>query len=242
MRLSATTGSSAARLPERLEWDSEFWGIGVGRAYTASEDLTRWALENTVGLVCLLVDAADTDEIQKAEERGFRLMDVRITMRAPAAENTSSSARRGVPSRIDDVDALAAIARSAHRITRFYADPRLDDGECDELYERWLRRSCAGWADEVFVDSEDRPAGYATCHIDERGKEGNIGLIAVAERSRERGIGAGLVRACLAHSRARGAETVTVVTQGRNIAAQRLFASQGFRLERTEVWLHKWYA
>jgi hypothetical protein len=33
---------------------------------------------------------------------------------------------------------------------------------------------------------------------------------------------------------------VTVVTQGRNLPAQRLYQSRGFRTQRLQVWHHLW--
>jgi RimJ/RimL family protein N-acetyltransferase len=39
----------------------------------------------------------------------------------------------------------------------------------------------------------------------------------------------------------KGAGRITVVTQGRNVAALRLFERCGFLVESSEVWLHKWY-
>jgi hypothetical protein len=35
--------------------------------------------------------------------------------------------------------------------------------------------------------------------------------------------------------------TATVVTQGRNVAAQRTYQGAGYRTSRTSLWFHRWF-
>ena len=234
--MSITTKTTAEQRPEILAWDSEFWNMKVARAYGV-DGLSEWALENTVGLVALLIDSDRPDEAQKAEADGFRLTAVRVTLSTvlpnPLAYSPPSWKARGA--RPDEFGRLAAIARTAHRITRFYADPTLDDERCDDLYQRWLEQSLSGWAHAVFVVGETE--GYVTVHID--GESSSIGLIAVAEESRRKGFGRDLVRQALFWAHGCGATEMTVVTQGRNVAAQRVFQACGFRTTNTSLWYHK---
>ena len=50
-----------------------------------------------------------------------------------------------------------------------------------------------------------------------------------------------LIAAALDWCEAEGAEEVAVVTQGRNVAAQRLYQRCGFVTQRLELWYHKWF-
>lgn len=238
--MSATTRNAD---PQRLAWDTEFWGVRVGRA-THLDGLGDWAVENTMGLICLLVDTVG--EAQDAQARGFRLMDVRVTLSRPAAMKPSSARLL----RDEDVDALCTIARTAFPLTRFYADPLLDDDRCGDLYVEWTRSLCAGAADVVLVaerimDVGDNrgvartPVGYVTVSID--GGVAEIGLIAVADGLRGTGIGADLVRAAVDVAKVRGCHSIDVVTQGANIGALRTFEGCGFRITKTQLWLHRWY-
>lgn len=231
MKVTATTMQAD---PERLAWDTEFFGVPVGRA-THLKGLTKWANENQVGLVCLLADTVA--EVQQAEERGFRLMDVRLTLSRPTTM-MSSSARL---IRSDEVPALCEIARSAYPLTRFYADPRLSDDRCGDMYAEWTRSLCDGAADVVLVaNRKGEPIGYVTVNVD--GLASEIGLIAVQDGLRGHGIGADLVRGAIDVAKVRGAEQMTVVTQGLNVGAIRTFEGCGFRTSRTQFWLHKWIA
>lgn len=238
MKVSVTTRSTAAQIPEMLEWDTEFWGLRVARANGVPFDnsLSQWAVDNTVGLMCLLVDADRPEQAQKAEEQGYRYMDTRVTLERQTA-SFGSGARLA---RIEDLAVLMKIAHSSHRITRFYADSRLPDERCDELYEEWIRRSFAGWADIVLVsDRDDKAVGYITVHLN--GETASIGLIAVAEDARNKGVGAELVSSAVNWSKGQGAKKMSVVTQGRNVDAQRLFQRCGFQTTQTQLWFHRWY-
>jgi ribosomal protein S18 acetylase RimI-like enzyme len=241
VKLAATTRNSD---PQALAWDTGFWNIRVGRA-THLDGLSEWAVENTMGLVCLLVDTMP--EVQKAEERGFRMMDVRLTLSRPTTMQ-SSTARL---IRDGDGDALVEIARTAFPLTRFYADPRLDDARCGDMYVVWTKALIGGAADAVLVRegssrvapggfSKADPIGYVTINVGHDGT-GEIGLIAVKEGMRGGGIGADLVRGAIDLALVRGADRIDVVTQGLNVGAIRTFEACGFRVVRTQFWLHRWY-
>lgn len=231
MKMSVTTRSALDPSAEVLTWDTEFWGVKVGRAY--SSDVDQWARDNMIGCMCLLIPADDTNEIQAAEERGFRMMDVRMTL-----ERSCPYEDWYMPeAKLEHAEQFAEIARASHWITRFYADPRFPVGRCDDLYETWIRSSLAGWADVVLTT--DYVSGYCTLHVN--GDTGTIGLIAVAEDARSAGLGGKLVRGAINWCHGKGLEKISVVTQGCNIPALRLFERSGFQTVSTEVWLHKWY-
>jgi dTDP-4-amino-4,6-dideoxy-D-galactose acyltransferase len=199
-----------------------------------------WSAENAVGCMYFLADADDAPAAHIAEDAGFRLMDIRIELRRPAAAEVVDHVR---PARESDRESLREIARSSHRITRFYADPAFPDDRCDALYDTWIAQSLDGWAEQVLVAEVDgSPAGYVSCHLDPDARRGSIGLIAVDERRRGAGIGVSLARAAVDWCAAHGAETTSVVTQARNTQALRTFERAGFVVEEVGLWFHKWYA
>ncbi len=81
--------------------------------------------------------------------------------------------------------------------------------------------------------------GYITAAVTSAGA-GQIGLFAVAEAARGQGVGGRLIAAALAWFAARGADPVTVVTQGRNIRAQRIYQQFGLLSHGLELWFHRW--
>jgi dTDP-4-amino-4,6-dideoxy-D-galactose acyltransferase len=229
-----------------LPWDTDFWGVRVGRVEgeTMTEERLRavdaWAAEHGVQCLYFLAAVHDPPTAHAAEAGGFRLMDLRVELRRPAAGDDELNGLR--EAHADDAPALRAIARASHGVTRFYADPHFADERCDDLYDVWITRSLEGWAQGVLVaEADGRPAGYVSCHLDEDESRGSIGLIAVDDSVRRAGLGVALSRGAVAWCRDRGMAELAVVTQGRNVAALRTFQRAGFLVGSVGLWFHKWY-
>jgi dTDP-4-amino-4,6-dideoxy-D-galactose acyltransferase len=137
--------------------------------------------------------------------------------------------------------ALRAIAARSHHDSRFYFDHHFDGAACDRFYQTWIENSFRGFAQAVLVaESDGQPAGYVTCHL--RTPESQLGLLGVAEAHHGRGLGTKLVRAFLTWSRQNAATHATVVTQGRNVRAQRLYQRNGFVSASFQFWYHRWFS
>jgi dTDP-4-amino-4,6-dideoxy-D-galactose acyltransferase len=233
-----------------LDWDSEFFGARIARFEdnrltpdTAARALA-WCRENRIECLYLLTDATHAETSIIADQAGFRLVDVRMTLARelndgvfpnapPGAEIRAASAR--------DVPELAAIARVSHRDSRFYFDPGFEHSRCDDLYATWIERSCEGYADAVFVAEMDGiVSGYITCRVSNSG-EGSIQLLAVHSGARRLGLGRRLVGKSLEYFHERGMTAASVVTQGRNIASQKLYQRCGFRTNNMQFWFHRWF-
>jgi len=229
-----------------LEWDSDFFGLRIARAAGDSlrvdgvRRIREYCAREHIDCVYFLAAPDDPQTRSAAEDGGFHLVDIRVTLdRAPAAVTVSShSVRTATPS---DLPALREIARVSHHDSRFYSDPRFPRDVCGKLYETWLERSCAGWAQKVWVvEADGAPGGYLTCHVE--GRKGTIGLIAVREACRGLGLGAQLMNAALDYLSRAGVDRLEVVTQGCNIPSQRLYQRFGFRTSAVQLWYHYWTA
>jgi RimJ/RimL family protein N-acetyltransferase len=233
---------------EFLEWDSQFFGMRVGRVKENRLESARassvldWCQSENIDCLYLLAEACDAETARVAEDLAFRFVDVRVTFGAEVSGIERGDGYGCIRNaRADDVEAMKSIARTSHHATRFYFDETFPRERCDEMYSRWIERSCSGYADAVFVAATGRDVqGYATCHLADGGS-GSIGLIAVAQAAQGRGYGQELVRACVQFMRDRGMPYVSVVTQGRNIASQRLYQKCGFKITGQQIWYHRWF-
>lgn len=230
-----------------LPWDSEFFGVRIGRV--SSDALTPeslaalmdWQRAQRMDCLYFLADPNDATSLRLAQDHGFRLTDLRITLESALAEPTAGSTLPDPirPYRPEDRAALRDIARISHRDSRFYFDGHFSPERCDALYETWIERSVDGWADGTLVAEVDgTAAGYITCHRDPQ--EGRIGLVGVHPAYQGRALGQALVKASLAWFSAAGFRMVSVVTQGRNTRAQRLYQRCGFLTRSTQLWFHWW--
>lgn len=246
--MSFSTPRMATETPfiELLEWDSAHFGRKIARV--RYEGLSPSDLAHAVpcadrsGTDCLylLIPASDSRMIAAAEETGFRFADARLTLAADlscAAWNEyADCVRRFRPS---DAARLKEIAGTSHTGTRFFRDPHFSRTDCKRLYELWIEKSCAETATFVLVaDSGDGVSGYITCHQAET--VATIGLFAVSENARGAGLGRALLHAACAQARQQGADRATVVTQGTDPRAQRVYQRCGFISESVEFWFHRW--
>jgi len=232
-----------------LDWDSSFFGRRIARLeplrVNASqvEDALAWCQERQIDCLYLLADPTDRETITAAERAGFRNVDIRITY-----ERVLGGARLERPDRIravrpDEVAVLEAIAADCHTDTRFYFDEHFSSTTASQLYRTWIRQSCHRQDGQVLVleaEAGGGPVGYVACE-QRAGEPGQIGLIGLAAAARGRGGGTALIQAALAWFADRGAELVTVVTQGRNVDAQRLYQKAGFLTQKVEIWYHRWF-
>lgn len=237
-------GSSPCRF---LDWDSEFFGRRIasvsspGLDRAAMDRVLEWRRRERIDCLYLLSDAGDLVTLRLAEERGFRLVDVRVTLDRTIDAAPGAGWERIRSARPSDVPELRAIAATSHTASRFYADGRFERARCDELYATWIEKSCAGFADAVWVAEVDgRASGYLTCHRRENGR-GEIGLVALVPSGQGQGLGRELVLRGLAWFREQGLARATVVTQGANVGAQRLYQSAGFRTSALQLWHHGWF-
>lgn len=231
---------------EVLPWDSAWWGVRTGcitaeGSANANFDLAlMWCRDHDIELAYLLVPTSNLAVAHAAEDSGFHFVDVRVTMsidpsiRLPAIRHARNTTRRA---ELRDLPALRRIAAASHTGSRFFADPTLPTTRCIALYEHWIESSCSDETKIVRVAEVGHElAGYITCEIDRRA--GRIGLVAVAPTYRGIGIGSGLVNAALQTFRDAETTPVYVITQGRNVAAQRLYQRCGFTAESTHLWFH----
>ena len=228
-----------------LDWDSAFFGMRIGRIASGSLDAPRarealqWAREQRMDCLYFLADPGEPETIRAAEDHGFRLVDVRLTLEASPRPLRPPSARIRVAAEAD-IARLRDIAASSHSDSRFYADGHFARARCDELYRVWIEKSCKGGADRVLVaDLGEGACGYITCHAGD-GCVGSIGLVGIDAGARGSGLGTELVQASLDWFAAQRIPEVTVVTQGRNRKAQRLYQRSGFLTRSVGFWYHVW--
>jgi dTDP-4-amino-4,6-dideoxy-D-galactose acyltransferase len=237
-------------LVEFLPWDSEFFGCRIARIKpnqldpAAGRVILEWCSGERIDCLYFLADPASAPALAWAEDSGFRLLDIRTTLRcdlqtAHSAVNVPAGAVGITPFSAGHLPALRRIARTSHRDSRFYWDANLRD-KSDDLFETWIAKSCEDYADMVLVAELDGAAvGYITLDYSSPG-DSRIGLFAVGPEARGRGIGQQLVRCGLQWLRSRGATESRVVTQGRNLGALKLYQRAGFRVEALQLWYHLW--
>jgi dTDP-4-amino-4,6-dideoxy-D-galactose acyltransferase len=202
-----------------------------------------WCECNGIDCLYFLADATDPTTVTLAEGNGFHLVDVRLTLERKLKDIPPSRPVPGVirPGTVLDGPVLRLIASQSHRDSRFYYDPYFSTSQCDALYQTWIEKSLNGYAEAILVaELEKETVGYISCHL-RSPTTGQIGLFAVGSKARGKGLGQDLVRESLWWFASKGILRVTVVTQGRNVSAQRLYQRCGFETQSLQLWYHRWF-
>jgi dTDP-4-amino-4,6-dideoxy-D-galactose acyltransferase len=231
---------------EFLDWDSQFWGFRIARVrgdWLSSdrlESVDAWCAEQAIRCLYLLADANDVETARLAEGAGFRLVDTRMTYALVLTDDDVGSTDVRLAD-ASDIPELRRIAGGSYGSTRFYYDACFPRHLCDELYATWIEKSCRGYAAAVFVaEGVGGVQGYISCHLEPGATLGRIGLVGVDPVARGRGVAQGLVGHACGWFKKSGASRVMVVTQARNVEAQRVYQRAGFVVEEVGVWLHRW--
>lgn len=239
-------------LCQSLEWDSQFFGRKIARLIVHHlrqeniEAIELWCNSHSIDCLYFLADANDVYTVRLAEDNGFRLVDIRVTLEKKLGNIVDirdkvpkGEIRKCTP---EDIPALRAIARTSHRDTRFYYDKNFPESLCNSLYETWIDKSCQGYADIVLVgEIESKVVGYISCHIFKQ-KKGQIGLVGISPDWQNQGLGQRLIHESLNWFGNLGVSKVQIVTQGRNCQAQRLYQRCGFLTHAVQLWYHRWFA
>ncbi len=235
-----------------LPWDTSHFGHRIGRAKNHCLDAESYQLlrdsckKAEIDCLYFLADAGDQASILELQRQGFVFVDIRITLEQKVSDSpTPRSDGKTIvrSSSAGDLETLTAIARDSFTSTRFFADPYLNNEKASTMYQIWLSKSVTtDYADRVVVAEVNRKSvGFVTCHLDTVSREGKIGLVALATSAQGKGLSQIMVRHALEWFRDQGMKSASVVTQGNNIAAQRLYQRCGFVTRSTELWFHKWF-
>ncbi|HEX6571402.1 MAG TPA: GNAT family N-acetyltransferase [Steroidobacteraceae bacterium] len=137
-------------------------------------------------------------------------------------------------------DALRELALKAGEYSRFKRDPRFPRAIFELLYETWMARSLSREiADEVF-STRDGTGVTGVITLGAKCARADIGLIAVADEARGRGLAVGMIRRAAQSAESRGYREIQVVTQRDNQPACALYRRCGFTEETSTAVFHFW--
>lgn len=237
---------------EYLEWDSAHFGRRIARATRNQVDMDSCKVllnacrEEAIDCLYFLADASDHTSIAALQANGFDFVDIRLTMAAHAQESPAIDQKDGIRIRLGqerDLEPLLPVAGASYGISRFYVDRRFGHDNATRMFQIWLEKAFADKAGAAVVVAEQSGSavGFVVCHLHKPPGEGNIGLVGVAESARGMGCAAGMIEFAARWFAGQGVTRLNVVTQGRNIPAQRLYQRSGFVTRSVELWFHKWF-
>ncbi len=163
----------------------------------------------------------------------IQLMDVKLIFeKALKSESTCSDIIEVYQGEL--TEDLISLALDSGEYSRFKVDPRLDQGEFEKLYHIWIRKALE--KGEVLVDGEME--GMVTCKVDN--DLAQVGLFAVKESSRGKGIGKDLLKKAESWAFEKGARIMKIPTQKANTPARSLYEKMGYKIASKTNIYHYW--
>lgn len=238
-------------LISKLKWDSNFWGYPV--AYLSCCHLTEnivFRMEKVIKrerikLIEYLCNCHDSRSVVLAEKNGFHFTDIRLSFEKELGRIIPSNIHKSFTlskAGACDIPHLRRMSENLYKDSRYFFDQGFERARVIEFYKGWVEKAVKGTFDDVCYCLYNKaiPVGFCTVKHGVEGKA-SIGLFGIAKKFQGRGLAKIFLNNVLNQLTAEGLQKVSVVTQGRNYLAQRLYQGVGFLTKTTELWYHKWF-
>lgn len=235
---------------DKLNWDSRFFGINIARLNHTliNENILKLTLKvcKQLAIKCLYFrsDSDSIKNIELSEKNGFHLANIRVTY---VLEKVRSFRKFGKDyvlrqGKKRDIPWLIDISRDAYTKSRYYFDKNFSREICDQFYIEWVKKiaNSSASGEKIFIlEKNNKPIAYIGSIVVRDAVE--IELIAVDSAYRGQGIGKKIISEFIRNYQKAGQRRFRVVTQGRNIAALRLYQACGFEITEEQLDYHKWF-
>ena len=241
------------RIVKILEWDTNFFRFPVAQIQSSIIDdnnlneVLEFCKKRRVRLLQFKCDAHHRESILLSEKGKFHFVDVRLTLSKKLSkfDNTMNCIPPDLSFRkaeVSDISALKAIVTDLYTHSRYYFDTNFPRDDVHGFYQNWIEKSVHGRFDDlVWVLYKDQtPVGCCSVSYESK-QSASIGLFGIDPTFGGKGFGVKLLESVLISLQENNFNMVKVVTQGRNIEAQRLYQRMGFRNEKMKIYYHRWF-
>lgn len=221
---------------KKLDWDSNFFGINVGRIDLLKGDvinienlLAKYQKENYKLLYVFSEEPLNID---------IQPIDIKVVYSISVVENMKSlevlsEVKKATPQ-------IYSLAYRSGNHSRFKLDKNIPIEKFEEFYTLWVDNSLSGeFADKVFkYEIDSKEAGFVTVTISD--SVATIGLIAVDENFGRMGIGSKLINSTKRFAAYNACDEIRVATQLNNKEACAFYEKNGFSIYSKTYIYHLW--
>jgi len=227
---------------KQLKWDTKFFGYKIGQiSISDNKSFSPLMLEKSVNDY-KLVYVLSTGKI---DMNGLKLVDKKVIFQQKTS--IKDNLNKNVSSKIEsfnegvhDYESLKKLALSSGINSRFKIDKNFKNNEYTKLYNQWINNAVyKDKALDILTYREKEILGFTT--IEKKSKYlAVIGLVAVSEQERGKGIASKLIESSINRAFELGFETIQVATQFENIPAMRLYEKCDFKIKDITYIYHYW--
>lgn len=242
-------------LLKSLNWDTKFWGMKITTLLTPVLNkkiisiVNKIVKKNNIIFTSFLCDAYNINNTIIAQKNNFILTDIRNTYEiiydSKKKYNVKKSNFKFTKASIRDYKKIQNFSDSLFSLSRYNFDNKFETNKVNKFYLNWILKSIKGRFDDcVYIltnlNIKNEILGFLSIKIIDNICQ--IGLIAINPKFSNKGIGSILIKNLknIIFNRKK-IKKIIVITQGRNIPAQRLYEKNNFLLTKSELWYHKWH-
>ena len=230
---------------EILTWDSNFFNIKVGRIKNNSGSVQFENVLSELKILGIELSYYSTPRLLNNLESTsdfyeFNLVDKKTTFIKKIEKISTHNKFVSIYDLDYPEDKLINLAIQSGIYSRFNIDKKIDQIKFEELYKEWMINSVnKKLAKEVLTyKTKGVIEGFVT--LGEKLGVADIGIIAVDEYSRGKGIGKILMSAAENWFANNHYNQIQVVTQGDNLPACKLYEATGYKIKKVEYFYHLW--
>ena len=225
---------------KRLDWDSNFFGYEIGQVeINYFDQKSKSVLLNEADRFKLVYITSNKEMYPIIENA--KLVDIKIQLTKEVLKEEDCKKVNLSEYNLEDNEQLKKLAFQSGIYSRFKRDINFTKNEYEKLYAKWIEDSINKLiADNIIVykDNCNQYKGFIT--VKHKMDFAEIGLIAVDELSRGKGIGVALLNYVNNLTKVAGLKKIVVTTQFENIAAMKLYERAGYKVISKKYIYHLW--
>lgn len=225
---------------KRLDWDSDFFGYEIGQTEINSFDQKcKSILLKETERFKLVYIISDNDIYPIIENA--KLVDIKIQLIKEVLIEEDCKKFNLCEYKLEDNEQLKKLAFQSGIYSRFKRDINFTKNEYEKLYAKWIEDSINKLiADNIIVYKNNSKENKGFITIKHKIDFTEIGLIAVDELSRGKGIGVALLNYVNNLTKVAGLKKIVVTTQFENIPAMKLYERAGYKVISKKYIYHLW--
>lgn len=221
---------------EFLEWDSGFFQKKIGKVILGNEDKFEDFQIREYDLVYVF---SENDKLN------YPLVDKKVVLEFESIKSSEMSFDANCANFYDSEKnqyyELLSLALQSGSFSRFNIDKNFRNNEYEKLYTAWIDKSISKeLSTDILIKEIDSKIGGFLTMASKTNKVAEIGLLAVDDKLRGKGIASDLLSTAIAYAKFSGFEKMQVTTQADNIPAMNLYLKSGFKILSTTFIYHIW--
>jgi dTDP-4-amino-4,6-dideoxy-D-galactose acyltransferase len=223
-----------------LPWDSAFFDLKIGILQMSDYNQPAFEVERDKFDLIYIFDDLEGFKDVSLIINGAIKVDEKVTYKLNINKDSEMDEMVSLFTESKPNDQLVLLSLQSGIYSRFKTDRNFPTGSFERLYTAWINQSCSketAFGVLVYGD-KNNPDGFVTLTV--KGDAAYIGLIAVDECCRGKGIGKKLIQAAAHMAGLSNFTELKVVTQSFNKEACMLYEKCGFVQESKVEIYHYW--